>query len=171
MMCVQYALQVTMLAMSFYIKKENMSMGWSGIERNKLDFILTDLLPVELSELFSFTSFYSFLLGKDQQKVLSTMVNALKAKKASGKGVMFKDGWSTKPLKYNIMKGNKTVREMSLIQPFSAINLYLFIECYQKEILDYLEKNHCFSLRYHKKNTDLYYKSKSKGPRPYNGVK
>ena len=167
MMCVQYALQVTMLAMSFYIKKENMSMGWSGIERNKLDFILTDLLPVELSELFSFTSFYSFLLGKDQQKVLSTMVNALKAKKASGKGVMFKDGWSTKPLKYNIMKGNKTVREMSLIQPFSAINLYLFIECYQKEILDYLEKNHCFSLRYHKKNTDLYYKSKSKAATEY----
>ncbi len=137
-------------------------MGWSGLERNKLDFILSDLLPVELSELFSFTSFYSFLLEKEQQETLNSMVEVLKKKKASGNSMMFKDGWSTKPLKYYIMKGNKSVREMSLIQPFSAINLYLFIECYQKEILDYFEKSHCFSLRYHKKNTDLYFKSRNK---------
>ena len=135
-------------------------MGWSGLERNKLDFILSDLLPVELSELFSYASFYSFLLKKNQQKELDTMVAAIKKEKACGKKVMFENGWSTRPLKYNIMKGNKTVREMSIIQPFSAINLYLFIECYQKEILNYFEKNHCFSLRYHKKNTDLYYKAK-----------
>ena len=53
------------------------------------------------------------------------------------------------------------MREMSVIQPFSALNLYIFIECYQKEILSYFEKHHEFSIRYHKKNTDLYYKSKS----------
>jgi len=30
-------------------------MGWNGLERNKLDYILTDLLPVEytLSEYYS----------------------------------------------------------------------------------------------------------------------
>lgn len=33
-------------------------MGWSGLERNKLDYILTDLLPVEISELFSFSQLY-----------------------------------------------------------------------------------------------------------------
>lgn len=142
-------------------------MGWNGMERNKLDFILSDLLPVELSELFSYTSFYSFLLSKESQKRLDSMVEILKEKKARGQGLMFKDGWSTKPLKYNVMKGNKTSREMSVIQPFSAINLYLFIELYQKEILNYFEKNHGFSLRYHKKNTDLYYKSKNKSATEY----
>ena len=32
-------------------------MGWKGLERNKLDFLLTDTLPVEISELFSFSQF------------------------------------------------------------------------------------------------------------------
>ena len=53
------------------------------------------------------------------------------------------------------------MREMSVIQPFSALNLFLFIECYQKEILNYFEAHHDFSIRYHKKSTDLYYKSRS----------
>ena len=43
----------------------------------------------------------------------------------------------------------------------SALNVFLFIEAYQKEILDYFEKEHCFSIRYHKKNTALYYKTKN----------
>ena len=39
--------------------------------------------------------------------------------------------------------------------------LILFIECYQKEILSYFETHHEFSIRYHKKNSDLYYKNRS----------
>ena len=136
-------------------------MGWSGLERNKLDYILTDLLPVEISELFSFSQLYAFLLAKDRQKTLKTLIHEIQQGKAKSCSLMFKEGWSTKPLKYRILKGNDTMREMSVIQPFSALNLYIFIECYQKEILSYFEKHHEFSIRYHKKNTDLYYKSKS----------
>lgn len=40
--------------------------------------------------------------------------------------------------------------------------MYFFIECYQKEILDTLEGNSCFSLRYHRKNSELYYKRRIK---------
>lgn len=136
-------------------------MGWSGLERNKSDYILTDLLPVEISELFSFSQLYTFLLAKERQKTLDTLIHVIKNNKAKSSLPMFKDGWSTKPLKYKILKGNGTMREMSVIQPFSALNLFLFIECYQKDILSYFEKHHEFSIRYHKKNTDLYYKSKS----------
>lgn len=136
-------------------------MGWSGLERNKLDYILTDLLPVEISELFSFSQLYAFLLAKDRQKTLDTLIRDIKQNKAKGNMPMFKDGWSTKPLKYRILKGNDTMREMSVIQPFSALNLFLFIECYQKDIMNYFEKHHIFSIRYHKKSTDLYYKSRS----------
>ena len=136
-------------------------MGWSGLERNKLDYILTDLLPVEVSELFSFSQLYAFLLEKDTQKIVDNLVCEINQNKARGNSVMFKEGWSTKPLKYRILKGNGTMREMSVIQPVSALNLFLFIECYQKEILNYFEKHHGFSIRYHKKSTDLFYKSKS----------
>jgi len=136
-------------------------MGWSGLERNNLDYILTDLLPVEISELFSFSQLYAFLLAKDRQKTLDILIRKIKQNKAKGSLPMFKDGWSTKPLKYRILKGNETMREMSVIQPFSALNLFLFIECYQKEILNYFDKHHNFSIRYHKKSMDLYYKSRS----------
>lgn len=137
-------------------------MGWNGIERNRMDFILTDLLPVELSELFSFIPFYSFLLGKEQQKTIFQLVEELKENKAKGNCVMFQNSWSTKPLKYSILKGTDTMREMSIVQPLSALNLFLFVECYQKDILDFFDEKHCFSIRYHKKSTDLFYKAKAK---------
>jgi len=137
-------------------------MGWNGIERNRMDFILTDLLPVELSELFSFIPFYSFLLGKEQQKKVFKLIENLKENKAKANCVMFENSWSTKPLKYNILKGTDTMREMSIVQPLAALNLFLFMECYQKDILDFFDKKHCFSIRYHKKSTDLFYKAKEK---------
>ncbi len=84
-------------------------MGWSGLERNKLDYILTDLLPVEISELFSFSQLYSFLLAKDRQKTLDILIRETKKNKAKSSLPMFKDGWSTKPLKYRILKGNGTM--------------------------------------------------------------
>ena len=56
-------------------------MGWNGLERNKLDFILSDLLPVELSELVSYTSLYSFLLEEKQKKILDSMVIVLRKSK------------------------------------------------------------------------------------------
>lgn len=136
-------------------------MGWSGLERNKLDYILTDLLPVEISELFSFSQLYTFLLQKENQKILNDLIQEIKHNKAQSSSRMFENGWSTKPLKYKILKGTDTMREMSVIQPLSALNLFLFIECYQKEILNYFEKHHDYSIRYHKKSTDLYYKAKS----------
>lgn len=140
-------------------------MGWNGLERNKLDYILTDLLPVEVSELFSFSQLYAFLLEKDTQKVVDSLICETKQNKAKGKLAMFKDGWSTKPLKYRILKGNGTMREMSIIQPVSALNLFLFIECYQKEILNYFEKYHNFSIRYHKK-VQIYFINQNQGKLP-----
>lgn len=108
-------------------------MGWNGLERNKLDYILTDLLPVELSELFSFSQLYAFLLKKENQKILERLIQELRQYKAKSSSRMFESSWSTKPLKYKILKGTDTMREMSVIQPFSALNLFLFIECYQKD--------------------------------------
>jgi len=137
-------------------------MGWKGLERNKLDYILTDLLPVELSELLSFRPLYDFLLGKPQQKIIAKLTEQLKRTMAEGKGIMFLEKLATMPLKYNILKGTDSTREMSVVQPLSALNIFFFMECYQKDILNHFGKHHCFSIRYHKKNTELYYKTKTK---------
>lgn len=131
-----------------------------NIERNRLDYILTDIMPVEISELFSYGKFYDFLLS--HKKELDSILSCLMKTKADNKDVLFKrDLWASTPLKYNILKGTDSSREINLAQPIAALNIYFFIECYQKEILDFLENNSCFSLRYHRKNNDLFYKQKS----------
>lgn len=131
----------------------------NNIERNKIDYILTDIMPVETSELFSFGKFYEYLSGhpKELNDIFEELIK-LKAKNA----MMFNGGiWASTPLKFNILKGVNGVREINIVQPISALNIYFFIECYQKEILNYLENNNRFSLRYHRKNNDLYYRCKS----------
>ncbi len=133
-------------------------MNSNKIERNKIDYILTDLLPVEVSGLFSFSPFYEFLLKKEQQIIINECIKELK--KTKNVKTLFEEGWSATPLKYNIIKGNNQFREMSIIHPFSALNIFFFIELYQKDILDFLSQNSHFSLRYHKKNENLFYKSK-----------
>ena len=136
-------------------------MSWKGLEREKLDYVLTDVLPVEVSELFSFSQFYHFLLRKENQKIIKDIATECKENKAQNKK-LFEKGWATKPLKYMILKDSNSLRKMSIIQPFSALNLYFFIECYQKDIIHYFEKNNTFSIRYHKNATNLYYKSRKK---------
>lgn len=131
-----------------------------NIERNKIDYFLTDIMPVEVSELFSYGKFYEYLL--EHQKEINEIIHELMKEKTSGNQYLFNGGnWASAPLKYNILKGVNQQREINLVQPISALNIYFFIECYQKEILSFLE-NHCyFSLRYHRKNNNLYYKRKS----------
>lgn len=135
-----------------------------NIERNKLDYLLTDIMPVEVSELFSYTKFYEYLISK--QSILDGIIAQMRMLKAQNTTTPFSGGiwggWATTPLKFNILKGTNSVRELNLVQPLSAMNIYFFVECYQKELLDILSNNACFSLRYHRKNSDLYYRQKKK---------
>ena len=121
-------------------------------------------MPVEVSELFSYSKFYEYLLSK--QSALDDIVSQMHAMKAENSETPFSGGkwgnWATSPLKFNILKGTDSIRELNLVQPLSAMNIYFFVECYQKELLDILSNNACFSLRYHRKNSDLFYRRKSK---------
>lgn len=135
----------------------------NNIERNRLDYLLTDIMPVEISELFSFGKFYEYLLTK--QSVVDEIIDEMRQQRAKNSEVPFTGAWgnwATTPLKFGILKGTQGTRELNLVQPLAAMNMYFFIECYQKETLDILEENACYSLRYHRKNSDLYYKQKSK---------
>ncbi|MEA4830866.1 MAG: hypothetical protein VB121_12910, partial [Enterococcus thailandicus] len=80
-------------------------MDLNNIKRNQLDYFLTDILPVELSELFTYNYFYDFLLKKKDN--VEEMVNkVIKSKnKSSSSAVLFwGSNWVTIPLKYTIMK-------------------------------------------------------------------
>ena len=67
-------------------------MDLNNIKRNQLDYILTDMLPTELSERFTFFYFYEFLMTK--RKELKQMNNFLISVKNKYKtGIMFAERW------------------------------------------------------------------------------
>ena len=135
----------------------------NNIERNPLDYLLTDIMPVEVSELFSFGKFYEFLLTK--QSILDEIIDEMRQLKAKNSDIPFTEqwgNWATTPLKFGILKGTQATRELNLVQPLAAMNIFFFIECYQKEILDILEENFCILIRYDRKDSKLYYKQKNK---------
>lgn len=135
----------------------------TNIRRNHLDYLITDTMPVELPELYSLYRFYQYLLEKMPAKNLKIARKNLLNCKHENNGLMFNDpNWSTAPLKFKILKNQKTTRTLSLIQPLSAINIYLFIDLYQKEILPLIDQKAIFSIRYHSNNSNLYYKAKKR---------
>ena len=134
----------------------------NDLRRDPLDYLLTDTMPVELSELFTYTYFYEYL--HKNRKYLDGILQDIKEKEVNVfKGVVpFSGGWLSSPLTYNIVKPDgKSYREMSVPQPMGALNMYFFIHLYQRDILNLLE-NPVFSVRYHSRNNDLVYKNKSK---------
>lgn len=136
-------------------------MNLNNIKRNQLDYLLTDILPNELSDRFTYSHFYEYLIGRSDE--VEQMYKQLEETKAKAEGMFQgKKCWASMPLKYSIMKELHTVREISLVQPLAAIEMLLFVGIYQKELLNLLDKNACFSLRYHHRNNDLCYKNKNK---------
>ncbi|MRX73382.1 hypothetical protein GJU40_14630 [Bacillus lacus] len=139
------------------------------MKRNELDFLLTELLPVETSHMFTYTYFYQFLLNK--KEVMKEIEQKLLKSKYS-KTPIFNKGWHASPLKYFVNKGNNDLREISILNPFSAVEVFLFVRLYSNEILDTLNKESgSFSLRSHKKNNDLFYKSSKGGIVEYEDTK
>ena len=135
-------------------------MDLNNIKRNNLDYLLTDILPTELSDRFTYSFFYDYLLNKSDK--IESMISYLKGTKAKPDGLFKGKEWASMPLKYSIMKELYTVREISLVQPLAAVEMLLFVELYQKECLNLLNKNACFSLRFHHRNNNLCYKNKNK---------
>lgn len=134
-------------------------MKTSKIERNPLDYIISDTLPIELSEIFSYSNLYNFILRN--MKTIDEQYKSL-AKHKMENNNLFESGWVSVPLTYFVEKKNEGYRKISLIQPFAILNIYFFLRLYQKEILGELS-NPVFSIRYHVKNRYLYYRSSKKG--------
>jgi len=132
---------------------------FKNIKRNKLDFMLTDMQPVEISEYFSLRYFYEYLNTTNFMKDINKIM--VKDKQENTKA-LFSGVWNSIPLKFDIYKRNKTMRNMSIPNPLANIMACQFVSLYDKEILNVLESNNIFSLRYHKNNNKLYYENASK---------
>jgi hypothetical protein len=134
-----------------------------NLKRNALDFILTDILPVETTELFTYKYFYDFL-EKRIKNLNMEVRKIMEIKNTTKKKQKLFDGkyWVSVPLKFFISKGNSEVRELNIIQPIAALQIYYFINLFQEELLIYLKQNSIFSLRYQTKFNNLYYKKKKK---------
>lgn len=135
-------------------------MNLKNIERNQLDYIITDILPTELSEQFSYYNFYKYLVGKDKE--IKKIVKEATKKHSNNQSIFKSSCFRSCPLVYSIMKQLDTERKISLIQPLASLQLFMFISIYQKELLTLIQKNSVFSLRYHTKNTELFYKNQNK---------
>lgn len=129
-----------------------------NLRRDPLDYLLTDTTPVEISELFTYSYFYDFL--HDNKKSLDSILTRISTveKNTFNQSIPFEGGWQSSPLTYGIVKNDgHSLRKMSIPQPISALNMYYFINLYQKDILNYLD-DPVFSVRYQKRNTDLFYR-------------
>ena len=121
------------------------------MKRNSLDIIMTDLRPVELPKIFTLKYFYKYL--SCNTRVTRDIITGLNNEQKEP----FGSEWHAAPLKYHILKKNNELREMSLPNPVSMIEVYSFIEKYEKELLVYFDKD-SFSIRKHKRNRSLYYR-------------
>lgn len=135
---------------------------FKNIKRNKLDFILTDMMPVEVSELLSFRQFYNYL-NEDKNGIhkINTMLKLLEDTKRKNVS-MYNTNWNSIPLNFSIYKRNRNYRKMSIPNPIGVLMSYSFISLYEKELLSELSDDNVFSLRYHTNNNRLYYKDVSK---------
>ena len=141
----------------------------NDLKRDELDYILTDVLPVELSELYTNTYFYNYL-HKNRKQIEEIAILIKKQVFTFEQTVPFcsnssgNHSWASIPLSYNILKPDrKSKRKMSVLQPLAILNIYFFIRFYQKDILNALKKSK-YSIRYHSRNNDLVYKSRSNSP-------
>ena len=140
-----------------------------NIKRDDLDYILTDTLPVELSELYTNIYFYEFLHSRKTEideisDEFKKLVFSFSTKNPFMKNSSDNHGIPTIPLTFNILKSDQeNKRKMSIPQPLSALEIYFFIRHYQTDILLSLKKSR-YSIRYHTRNNSLNYKTRHHKP-------
>ena len=80
-------------------------MDLTNIKRNQLDYMLTDVMPTELSDRFTYTYFYEYLINNNKE-ITRIVKELVRLKNKNGKEVLFNGNknWVTAPLKYTIMK-------------------------------------------------------------------
>lgn len=120
-------------------------------KRDKLDIILTDSRPVEIIRNFSYANFYNYLQDSEE---FDCLLDDLKTTFYSNDSKLCDDSWHSAPYKFHVYKNKHELRELSILNPLSLIELRFFLEIYDKELILY-SSNNSFSVRKHYNNDQL----------------
>lgn len=122
--------------------------------RQKLDYLLTDLLPYEKGNHYTHRYFYEYLSKENKLKGLF--------RKTEKEGLDINGGWYSKPLHFTISKNKDSFRELSFINPLGLLESLLFINIFEKDILNIMHNKQDFSLRKPYRTNQLAYKKKNR---------
>lgn len=123
--------------------------------RQKIDYILSDLLPYEKGNHLTNKYLYEYILNHKKE-----YNNLLKIVKTSSSN--FDSKWHSVPLKFKVKKKDEKFREISLINPLGLIESLIFIDIFEYDILNIIQNRSFFSLRTpHRINSLSYKKDKN----------
>ncbi|WP_024427934.1 RNA-directed DNA polymerase [Bacillus safensis] len=122
--------------------------------RQKNDFLLTDLLPYEKGNHYTHRYFYDFL--QKEKKKLNKLIDDIK-----NNGQYFGSRWHSAPLKFLINKKKEESREISLINPLGLIESLVFISLFESDLLNIIHNKESFSFRKAFRTNSLVYKKEN----------
>jgi len=119
--------------------------------RQKIDYLLTDLLPYEKGNHYTHRYFYEFLLK--EKKVLKKLFT-----KTKKENKFFNSKWHSSPLKFKISKKKDNFREIALINPLGLVESLTFIHLFENDIINIIHNKNDFSARKANRINSLIYK-------------
>ncbi|MDA1526733.1 DNA-binding protein, partial [Bacillus cereus] len=119
--------------------------------RQKNDYLLTDLLPYEKGNHYTHRHFYEYL----QKKEKGTLKKLFRKIKDRG---YFNSQWHSSPLKFNISKKGDGFREISLINPLGLLESLAFMHLFESDVLNIIHNKKDFSSRKASRTNSLTYK-------------
>lgn len=119
--------------------------------RQKNDYILTDLLPYEKGNHYTHRYFYEYL--QTNKKILNKLLIEV-----SKEGKFFDSKWHSNPLKFKISKKGEGFREISLINPLGLVESIQFINLFENDIINVIQNKIDFSSRKPRRTNSLTYK-------------
>ncbi|MFT7826290.1 RNA-directed DNA polymerase [Priestia megaterium] len=123
----------------------------SKFNRQKNDFLLTDLLPYEKGNQYTHRYFYEYL--EVEKKKLKNIF-----RKIQKEDTFFNSKWHSSPLKFIISKKEEGFREISLINPLGLLESLTFIHLFENDILNVIHNKKDFSSRKAQRTNSLAYK-------------
>ncbi len=122
-------------------------------KRQSIDYLLSDMLPYEKGLHFTHLFFYKYLESEKNK-----YAKILKSTKARNN--YFDPGWHSSPLSFNVKKKNRTLREISLINPLGLVESLIFTDLFSDELVGFFKTNKGFSLRSISKKQSMIYRNK-----------
>ncbi|OOR19242.1 DNA-binding protein, partial [Bacillus cereus] len=125
-------------------------MTGNKFNRQKSDYLLTDLLPYEKGNHYTHRYFYEYL--QREKKTLKKLFSKIKVEGS------FNSKWHSSPLKFTISKKGDGFREISLINPLGLLESLAFIHLFESDILNIIHNKKDFSTRKASRVNSLSYK-------------